>query len=737
MNGNVLRDAPVDKFVSSFVLNGETISLKDNIARGDISELDSRLTDAEGTVDSLTELVGDGYDSLDSKINNAFDVLDVRIDDLESEDASIRTSMSGLNNYLNILSSRFDGQETVNQLLDERIRNNEVSIATLDDEQNVQDLFISHLTENCQDNADEIVILKQRMDTFSSLTDASTSGDAELTDIRVGVNGITYPNAGDAVRDQFKLIKGALIGGIPFSRNSNTKNGVTYTWDGTKYTFNGTATGNFAESLVSKRLIYPACAGKKLLLHYHTTNSDVRFSIIWFDSNDTPTYLYISDNGYTMIDVPVNAVSWSIRLYVQNGSSFSNDILDISELYIITEDFYYLDKVVSKNLINNQMYNVLNNIGFIDDVTKKGVTFHQNEDGSYRISGTATDTGVLQYDIVYNKTSLLNGIKGGKYYTVIGHTGNYNLRVITYTGESDNGTALLQKGGDFRERFQVPSNATGITFRLQNPTGYSVNENVYENDLLVYVIEDNTVNEYILGGTIANSNSKIWSLGNSFMHGAVHTNGHLDHLCSYNDAIYGVVANSLNIPSFNNVAEMHSSTGLLSAGTDGTFMEIITNTSLVPYDYLFTQFNGSDINYHALGTVNSPVGENSIAGAIGTLVNYIKNSNGLCKLIIMSVPPYSSDPATSGNNVFTGNWGMGYSINDLDDLMYKLAKKYHFIYISWQDLEISYHYMDYADFPAGATGPRHANSDKVYRALGLYVANQISAVSSPIANSKL
>ena len=59
-------------------------------------------------------------------------------------------------------------------------------------------------------NTSDIAVLDGRMDEFTTLTDGSTTGDAELADIRVGYDGTVYSNAGEAVRTQIADVKSAF-----------------------------------------------------------------------------------------------------------------------------------------------------------------------------------------------------------------------------------------------------------------------------------------------------------------------------------------------------------------------------------------------------------------------------------------------------------------------------------------------------------------------------------------------
>ena len=99
--------------------------------------------------------------------------------------------------------------------------------------------YTENLSNRIDENTEDIEIQTQRIDTIISGT--TPDANAELLDIRVGANGVTYPTAGDAVRTQIDILNDdvSLLKPLHYkTKNIYSSSGVS-----TDYT-SGIATGN-------------------------------------------------------------------------------------------------------------------------------------------------------------------------------------------------------------------------------------------------------------------------------------------------------------------------------------------------------------------------------------------------------------------------------------------------------------------------------------------------------------
>lgn len=113
------------------------------------------------------------------------------VETLHGDVTNLHTAYDELQSYVNNYFSTLDVQEEINSKLDNMASNGEL-----------YEIIRRYTDPIVNEQNEKIKVLKARMDTFASLPQGSTSGDAELTDIRVGYDGKTYPSAGDAVRGQ-------------------------------------------------------------------------------------------------------------------------------------------------------------------------------------------------------------------------------------------------------------------------------------------------------------------------------------------------------------------------------------------------------------------------------------------------------------------------------------------------------------------------------------------------------
>lgn len=107
-----------------------------------------------------------------------------------------------------------DGIEVVEQLredYDNQVINAGNSNAEIVDARGGQTKLkdrLDNFDEQLEHKANEVDLktLESRMNTFTKLPEGSTTGDAELTDGRVGINGYEYDNIGGAIRGQISKI---------------------------------------------------------------------------------------------------------------------------------------------------------------------------------------------------------------------------------------------------------------------------------------------------------------------------------------------------------------------------------------------------------------------------------------------------------------------------------------------------------------------------------------------------
>ena len=179
------------------------------------------------------------------------------------------------------------------------------------------DYKINAQLEEMDEQSNQIEQLVGRMDEFTNLPEGSTTGDAELADIRVDINGNSYDNAGNAVRGQISSIS-------EFTRNLNKKPCGRYKANSTTGVISSANTNNYG---MSDKI--ECSENTEYAISFKTnTIEKMNVQICFYDENEDflPNTRIASNMGSAdmtscVIKTPVDANYLYVHLYCSAGIS--------------------------------------------------------------------------------------------------------------------------------------------------------------------------------------------------------------------------------------------------------------------------------------------------------------------------------------------------------------------------------------------------------------------------------
>lgn len=125
----------------------------------------------------------------------------------------LTNAFNNLHDYVEDYFNNLDVQEEIDHKLDEMATTGVLQQLIhdyFDEVNNLVNNFGTSFAEQIQTQTQNINTLSSRMDSFTHLTEGSTTGDAELTDGRIGVDGTVYQNIGTAIRSQVNNLQNEI-----------------------------------------------------------------------------------------------------------------------------------------------------------------------------------------------------------------------------------------------------------------------------------------------------------------------------------------------------------------------------------------------------------------------------------------------------------------------------------------------------------------------------------------------
>lgn len=379
---------------------------------------------------------------------------------IENDDAltdnvtALKSAYDSLQSYVNHYFDNLNVQSEINNKLNQMAANGTLS-----------DLLEPFVI----DYQNQLNILEARMDTFASLPDGSTSGDAELLDIRVGADGITYNSAGDAVRgvDGKLMAETSLLNNLiePFySDVFPFTQGYISTTNGFIGNDNYSIVSNFIYAHTNKIKVTVDSGLEVFKIAEYTDTTPIAASFVTYTTNmhATGTFEFTTVKGH-----------W-YRIQVMRTSELAIIPADMTENSLVVKSVISNDiteHVMSTNIFDGDVYtgrycNTSGSIGSSGSLCYTNKVYEVKEGEQYR-AGKADGTRCqLRYTTAYDENMNVlssKGLDGGWRYIV--PSGVKYVRFTFYVDDVTSGTFRLNKG-----MFILPYEPFGVYLK---PEGYS------------------------------------------------------------------------------------------------------------------------------------------------------------------------------------------------------------------------------------------------------------------------
>lgn len=302
--------------------------------------------------------------------------------------------------------------------------------------------------------ATDIAVERARIDQFVTLEEGSTTGDAELQDIRVGWDGTQYPTAGDAIRSQVKHYIQTINNGVYTIIPSNYKANLTVTQhEGVvsakfikpedsqpSYTGFSIKLGKTGEQLIGKRVII--MLDKVINLNYIALSPSAGSwqTVVKFtkDSN-TEWHIDVTENDietlgtgniYLVANVNPNK-SWEVlcTAYVIDANVFGLNMANSA---------FFAHKVNPDNIINNAILATNAGYSYIKETAYIGAT---NNDGYANVTKNHVElmVGNATGSTFYTRASFdISQIKD-------------NIKYIIFNGDTVNSLYITRTKNDWSQ----------------------------------------------------------------------------------------------------------------------------------------------------------------------------------------------------------------------------------------------------------------------------------------------